>query len=371
MGDSAALKFTALHALHAELGATMVPFAGYALPVQYRTGILAEHAQARDRAALFDVSHMGQAFLHDGAVAALECISTIDAQTLAQGRQRYGLLLNHDGGIFDDFMLARPRGGNADVYFWVVNAARKEADFAFLRAQPCAAEGLEIAADRALLALQGPAAEDVMARHAPTIAGLAFMQSVYAMLGSAPVLISRSGYTGEDGFEISVCATQAEYVARLLLSAPEVAPAGLGARDLLRLEAGLCLYGQDIDETVTPAEAGLMWAIGKRRRAVRDFPAADRILASAVALSRARVGLMMDDRVPARHGAPICDENGCEVGAVTSGGFSPVLNRPVAMGYVPLALSAPGTSLFVSVRNRLLAAHVVALPFLPHRYKKS
>lgn len=368
MGEVITLKHTTLHALHTALGACFVPFAGYALPVQYTKGILAEHAQAREKAALFDVSHMGQAFLRGEAIAALERISTIDA-ALPSGRQRYGLLLNARGGIFDDFMLSHPSGGAGDALFWVVNAARKGADFSYLRSLPGAAAGLTLAEDRVLLALQGPASEGVLARHIPAVAEWVFMQSGFLPLGDAQVLISRSGYTGEDGFEISVPVAQAEYVARLLLSAPEVAPAGLGARDMLRLEAGLCLYGQDIDEMVTPAEAGLMWAIGKRRRAACDFPAAGHILAS-VPLRR-RIGLVLDGRTPARHNAPVCDASGRPVGVVTSGGFSPVLNRPVAMAYVPTELSTPGMSLFVSVRNRMLPAHVTAMPFLPQRYKKS
>ena len=347
-------KTTPLDALHRELGARMVPFAGYSMPVQYVGGIIAEHRQCRERAALFDVSHMGQALLHGaGAAAALERLVPGDILGLKPGRQRYTLLLNEAGGILDDLMVARP---DAERLFLVVNAARKQADFIHLAGNLEGAR-LEVLEDRALLALQGPLAAAVLGRLAPEAVSLPFMGMAPLSIAGTPCLVSRSGYTGEDGFEISLPADRAEALARRLLVEPEVAPAGLGARDSLRLEAGLCLHGNDIDELTSPIEAGLAWAIGKRRRAAWDFPGAaairDQIENGA---HRRRVGLRPDGRAPAR------------AGTVTSGGFSPTLNAPIAMGYLRYDLAAEGTPLLLLVRGKQLPARVSPLPFVPHRY---
>ena len=370
-----------LDAWHRAYGARMVPFAGYALPVQYaptgalaercRGGVLAEHLHTREAAGLFDVSHMGQAFLTGpntgpGAAAALERLVPGDIAGLAPGRQRYTMFTNESGGILDDLMVAMLA---PDRLFLVVNASRKDADFAHLAAALPAGIHLEQLPDRALLALQGPAAAAVLARLCPAAAALPFLGVAALPLVGTEALISRSGYTGEDGFEISVPAAAAVALADALLAAPEVAPAGLGARDSLRLEAGLCLHGADIDATTSVIEAGLAWTIGKRRRATWDFPGGtilrDQLRDGPV---RRRVGLRPDGRAPARAGAPILDADGAPVGTVTSGGFSPTLQTPIAMGYVPAARSAPGTSLSVAPRGAALPATVVALPFVPHRY---
>ena len=359
-------KTTPLDALHRELGARMVPFAGYSMPVQYGHGIIAEHRQCRERAALFDVSHMGQALLHGaGAAAALERLVPGDILGLKPGRQRYTLLLNEAGGILDDLMVARP---DAERLFLVVNAARKQADFIHLAGNLEGAR-LEVLEDRALLALQGPLAAAVLGRLAPEAVLLPFMGMAPLSIAGTPCLVSRSGYTGEDGFEISLPADRAEALARRLLVEPEVAPAGLGARDSLRLEAGLCLHGNDIDELTSPIEAGLAWAIGKRRRAAWDFPGAaairDQIENGA---HRRRVGLRPDGRAPARAGTLIAATDGTGAGTVTSGGFSPTLNAPIAMGYLRYDLAAEGTPLLLLVRGKQLPARVSPLPFVPHRY---
>ena len=370
-----------LDAWHRAHGARMVPFAGYALPVQYaptgalaercRGGVLAEHLHTREAAGLFDVSHMGQAFLTGpntgpGAAAALERLVPGDIAGLAPGRQRYTMFTNESGGILDDLMVAMLA---PDRLFLVVNASRKDADFAHLAAALPAGIHLEQLPDRALLALQGPAAAAVLARLCPAAAALPFLGVAALALVGTEALISRSGYTGEDGFEISVPAAAAVALADALLAAPEVAPAGLGARDSLRLEAGLCLHGADIDATTSVIEAGLAWTIGKRRRATWDFPGGT-ILRDQLrdGPARRRVGLRPDGRAPARAGAPILDADGAPIGTVTSGGFSPTLQTPIAMGYVPAARSAPGTSLSVAPRGAALPATVVALPFVPHRY---
>jgi aminomethyltransferase len=364
------LKHTSLFDLHVELGARMVPFAGYAMPVQYPGGIIAEHLHTRAQAGLFDTSHMGQAMLSGpDPAAALERLTPADLRSLGIGRQRYCLLLNDEGCILDDFMVSRLAGETA--LRLVVNAATKEADFAYIAERLAGAAELTPLPDRALLALQGPKAEAALARHVPGIAALSFMQATAAAFDGIACIVSRSGYTGEDGFEISVAATEAETVARALFREPEAAPAGLGARDSLRLEAGLCLYGHDMDETVDPAEAGLFWSVGKRRREARDFPAAEKILAEAAAgPRRKRVGLRLEGRAPAREGTEIVAA-GRRIGRVTSGGFAPTLGEPVAMGYVETAFAAPGTGVDLMVRGRALPAHVSALPFVPHRYKKS
>jgi aminomethyltransferase len=345
----------------------MVPFAGYAMPVQYSAGIMAEHLHCRAKAALFDVSHMGQgSLLGAGAAAALEQLVPGDMAGLKPQRQRYTLLTTEQGGILDDLMVANL--GN-DRLFLVVNASRKDVDFPHIAAALPAGIRLERHEDRALLALQGPAAATVLQRLAPEAAALPFMGVGAVAIAGADCLVSRSGYTGEDGFEISVPAAQAETLARALLAEPEVMPAGLGARDSLRLEAGLCLYGNDIDETTNPIEAALTWVIGKRRRTEWNFTGAAPIRAMLEnGPERLRVGIRPDGRAPARDGTGILDAEGQIVGAITSGGFGPTLGAPVAMGYVPRALAADGTKLELLVRGKPLAATVVPTPFVPHRY---
>jgi aminomethyltransferase len=362
------LKTTPLDAWHRAQGARMVPFAGYAMPVQYK-GVLAEHLHCRARAALFDVSHMGQATLSGvTAAAALERLVPGDIAGLKPGRQRYTLLTNEAGGIIDDLMVAH-LGENR--LFLVVNASRKDDDFAHLAANLPAGVQLQPHDDRALLALQGPDAAAVMARLGPEAAQLPFMGVAAVTVAGVACVVSRSGYTGEDGFEISVPAGEAEALAQRLVAEPEVLPAGLGARDSLRLEAGLCLYGNDIDELTTPVEAGLIWVIGKRRRAAWDFPGAsairDQIEHGAV---RHRVGIRPDGRAPARAQTDIVAGDGTAAGIVTSGGFSPTLNAPIAMGYVRKDLAADGTALHLIVRGKPLPARVVPMPFVPHRYAR-
>jgi aminomethyltransferase len=343
----------------------MVPFAGYEMPVQYPGGILAEHRHTRARASLFDVSHMGQARLHGGdAAGALEALVPVDLKGLAFERQRYAFFTNDAGGIVDDLMVTN--GG--EFLYVVVNASRKAHDFALLKHLE-----LEILADRALLALQGPAAGAVIARLAPGLASMPFMSSDTAKVGDFTCRVSRSGYTGEDGFEISVGAADAEALARLLLAQEGVAPAGLGARDSLRLEAGLCLYGHDIDETTTPVEAGLPWAIQKVRRRggarAGNFPGADVILDQLErGASRSRVGILPEGRAPIREGESLQDSTGRVVGKLTSGGFGATLDAPLAMGYVEKEFAAPGTLLSATVRGKPRACRVSALPFVPHRY---
>ena len=366
---SDALKTTPLESLHRSLGARMVAFAGYAMPLHYPAGIVSEHRHCRAQASLFDVSHMGQGVLRgEGAAAALERLTPADVQALKPGRQRYALLTAPDGGILDDFMVAN-RG---DHLFLVVNAVCKEADFDHIAAHLPASVALERLDDRALVALQGPAAEAVMRRLGGTEAALLpFMGVADVTLAGIPASVSRSGYTGEDGFEISVAAGEAEALARAILADPDVAPAGLGARDSLRLEAGLCLFGSDIDRTTSPVEAGLVWTIGKRRRAAWDFPGAERVRAELeLGPRRLRVGLRPEGRAPARAGTPILAADGTALGEVTSGGFSPTLSAPVAMGYVPPGFAAEGTAVELLVRGKPLLARVCPIPFVPHRYRR-
>jgi aminomethyltransferase len=362
-----ALKTTPLDALHRELGGRMVPFAGYAMPVQYPAGIMAEHLHCRAQAALFDVSHMGQASLHGaGAAAALEALVPGDIQALKPGRQRYSLLMTADGTILDDFMVAN--AGNERL-FLVVNASRKHLDLPHIQAHLPAGITLEPHDDRALLALQGPAAATVMARLAPDAAAMPFMGFAEMTIAGHPCLISRSGYTGEDGWEISVPAASAEAFARTLLAEPEVLPAGLGARDSLRLEAGLCLYGNDIDETTNPIEAGLTWTIGKRRKLAWDFLGAEHVRTMLDnGPTRQRVGILPDGRAPARGGTDIAARSGEIIGQITSGGFGPTLGAPCAMGYVRRDHATDGTALSLMVRGKPLPARVAPLPFVPHRY---
>jgi aminomethyltransferase len=362
------LKTTPLDAWHRAQGARMVPFASYAMPVQYQ-GVLAEHLHCRAAAALFDVSHMGQAVLPGAAAAtALERLVPGDLQGLKPGRQRYTLLLNEAGGIIDDLMVANI---GEDRLFLVVNASRKDADFSHIAANMPAGVRIRPIENRALLALQGPAAAAVIARIGPEAARLPFMGISPVTLAGIPCLVSRSGYTGEDGFEISVPADRAEALARRLVVEPEVAPAGLGARDSLRLEAGLCLYGNDIDELTTPVEAGLTWVIGRHRRVAWDFPGAvairDQLEHGA---NRHRVGIRPDGRAPARAQTDIVAGDGTAAGTITSGGFSPTLSAPIAMGYVRKDLAADGTPLHLVVRGKPLPGRVVPMPFVPHRYAR-
>jgi aminomethyltransferase len=360
------LKTTPLDAWHRTRGARMVEFAGYSMPVQYQ-GVLAEHLHCRSKAALFDVSHMGQATLSGPtAAAALERLVPGDLVGLKPGRQRYTLLTNEAGGIKDDLMVANLGG---DRFFLVVNASRKDDDFTHIAANLPAGVRLQPHEDRALLALQGPAAVAVMTRLSQEAAGQPFMGVVTLTLAGIPCLVSRSGYTGEDGFEISVPTEQAEALADCLVAEIEVAPAGLGARDSLRLEAGLCLYGNDIDELTTPIEAGLTWVSGNRRRAAWEFPGAAAIRDQLEhGAHRHRVGVRPDGRAPARAQTDIVAGDGTAAGTITSGGFSPTLNAPIAMGYVRKDLVAESTPLHVIVRGKALPARVVPLPFVPHRY---
>ena len=375
---------TPLHALHLALGARMVPFAGYAMPVQYPAGLLAEHHHTRSAASLFDVSHMGQLRLvGPDAAAALESLLPVDVLGLAPGRQRYGLLLNDEGGILDDLMFVNRADSHGDL-FLVVNGACKREDLAHITAgvgQRCQVEALP---EQALLALQGPQAVTALQRLCPAVGTLVFMSGgsfeVDCRQGDAtqpvPCYITRSGYTGEDGFEISVHQDQATALARALLAQPEVRPAGLGARNSLRLEAGLCLYGNDIDSTTTPVEAGLGWAIQKVRRnggaRAGGFPGATKILAQLSdgtgPTARKLVGLQALERVPVREHSALQAPDGQPLGEVTSGLLSPTVDAPIALGYVPPAFSTPGTRLQALVRGKPVPMSVVALPFVPHRY---
>lgn len=359
------LRRTPLYDLHLELGGKMVPFAGYEMPVQYPAGILKEHLHTREKAGLFDVSHMGQGFL-SGDVNALERITPADVAGLKEGAQRYGLLLTPEGTIKDDFMFSR-LPGEADLYV-VVNADTKEGDFAYINETLKGVATVTPRFDRALLALQGPAAEAVLARHAPGVAELTFMKVIRTTVAGVPAIISRTGYTGEDGFEISIEGADGEKVARALLGEPEVLPIGLGARDSLRLEAGLCLYGHDIDETINPAEASLLWAIGKRRKEARDFPGGEKTMAGGFA--KKLVGIRPEGRAPAREGTEIADKSGKVIGKVTSGGFGPTLNAPIAIGYIATEFAAPGTAVDLIVRGRPLPAVIATMPFVPHTYKR-
>lgn len=365
-----ALSRTPLYDLHIELGARMVPFAGYEMPVQYPAGVLKEHNHTRTQAGLFDVSHMGQVRLSGPeAAAALETLVPVDIVDLPLNMQRYALFTNEQGSILDDLMVSN--GG--DHLFVVINAACKQQDIEHMRKHIGNLCTIEELSERALLALQGPAAGAVMARLAPDVAKLTFMQTTKANLAGVECFISRSGYTGEDGFEISVPNDKAEELARLLLAQPEVAPIGLGARDSLRLEAGLCLYGHDIDTTTTPVEASLAWALSKARRAdgarPGGYPGSGIILRQLTeGVTRKRVGLLVKDRMPVREGAELVDANGVTVGKVTSGSFGPTVGGPVAIGYVTTAHAATGTVLQAIVRGKPVPVEVAKTPFVPQRY---
>jgi aminomethyltransferase len=360
------LRRTPIYALHVARDAKMVPFAGYEMPLQYPAGIIGEHLHTRAQAGLFDVSHMGQVATHGVTAAMLETLVPGDIAGLGEGRMRYTLLLNDDGGIIDDLMVIRFAG----ELRLVVNAATKAGDVAHLRARLGAAAGIELLEDQALLALQGPQAATVLARLAGAgVTRMPFLSGALIERPGMTLFVTRSGYTGEDGFEISVAADRAVELAERLLAEPEVMPIGLGARDTLRLEAGLCLYGHDIDETTTPVAAGLAWTIAKRRREEGGFPGASRILRElADGPARRRVGILPDGRAPAREGSAVVDPTGNLIGEVTSGGFGPSLNAPIAMGYIARAYSDRGTALAVVVRDVARPARVSPMPFVPTRY---
>ncbi|MGQ0709530.1 MAG: glycine cleavage system aminomethyltransferase GcvT [Rhodoferax sp.] len=378
MTDSASLLLTPLHALHLELGARMVPFAGYSMPVQYPQGLMAEHHQTRTAAGLFDVSHMGQLrLLGPDACAAFESLIPVDVIDLGVGKQRYGLLLNEEGGILDDLMFFKV---SQEELFVVVNGACKVADVAHIQARIGSRCQVQPLPEQALLALQGPQAVTALGRLAPGVEKLVFMTggsfTVDTGAQKIAVFLTRSGYTGEDGFEISVHQSQAEALARALLAQPEVQAIGLGARNSLRLEAGLCLYGNDIDTTTTPVEAGLNWAIQKVRRSggarAGGFPGATKVIAqledSTRAGGRKRVGLVAQERVPVREHTELQDGAGHTIGEVTSGLLAPTVNQPIAMAYVDAAHAALGSTVQAIVRGKKVPMVVSAMPFTPNRY---
>ncbi|SDQ80276.1 glycine cleavage system aminomethyltransferase GcvT [Pseudovibrio sp. Tun.PSC04-5.I4] len=375
MAESADLLQTPLFDLHNELGAKMVPFAGYGMPVQYPLGVLKEHLFTRESAGLFDVSHMGQAFLigpdHATTAAALETLVPSNMKELKPGKQRYTVLLNDNGCIIDDLMVSRPPAAEDDGRLMlVVNAACKDNDYKVIAAALPDNVKLEIVEDRALIALQGPKAAEVMVLHAPEAADMGFMDSRPLEFDGISVIASRSGYTGEDGYEISIPAGAAEAVAKALLADDRVEAIGLGARDSLRLESGLCLYGHDIDENTTPVEGNITFCMQKRRKEAGDFPGGERVLKQlADGVPNLRVGLKLDGRAPAREGADIRVPGTEEIiGRVTSGGFAPTLNAPIAMGYVAAHLGELGTELELVVRGRALTATVTGMPFVEQRY---
>ncbi len=375
--DQILLK-TPLHHAHVAAGGKMVGFAGYDMPVQYPTGIMAEHNWTRDSAGLFDVSHMGQAYLvagdgrHETVSAALEALIPADILNLAPGQQRYSQLLNAEGGILDDLMVTRHADpANAGALILVVNAACKEKDYAHIAASLPPGVVLKRRDDQALLALQGPKSAAVLSALAPGVESMPFMTAKDVMIGGVHAYVSRSGYTGEDGYEISVKADDAGRIWGLLLADDRVKPIGLGARDSLRLEGGLCLYGHDIDTTTSPVEGALAWSIQKRRREEGGFPGAARILSELKnGTKRLRVGIRPEGRQPAREGTEIF-RDGRKIGVVTSGGFGPTVNRPVGMGYVETEFAAPGTAVTLVVRGRELPANVVSLPFVPNRFYRT
>jgi aminomethyltransferase len=361
-------RHTPLHDLHLELGGRLVDFAGWSLPVHYPVGIMAEHRHCRSAAALFDVSHMAQVLIHgEGAAAAFERLVPGDVAGLEQGRLRYTVLTDERGGVLDDLIA----GQEPEGLFVVANAARRDADLAHLRKALEPAHRVEELSGRALLAVQGPAAAPVLERLCPAARELAFMQTTTATIAGSPCRVARSGYTGEDGFEISVAAEDAERLARRLLAEPEVLPAGLGARDSLRLEAGLCLYGHELTPETTPVEAGLAWTIAKRRRREADFPGAEVILEQLRAgPPRRLVGIRPEGRAPAREGTEVQDGRGERIGDVTSGGFGPTVGGPIALAYVAAGHAASATAVRLAIRGRPHPAEVVPLPFVPHRYQR-
>ncbi len=375
MSDEA-LKRTPLYEIHKALGAKLVPFAGYEMPVQYPTGILTEHKWTRENAGLFEVSHMGQCSIQgpdfETVARGIEMLVPTDILSLQPGQQRYSQLLNVQGGISDDLMITRSNWeGLEGALYVVVNASRKGFDFAHIEENLAPGLTLKRWDDLALMALQGPKAEEALAKLNPKIRSLAFMNSGRFTLDGIDAHVSRSGYTGEDGFEISVPSAHAAQLWNKLLSDPLVRPIGLGARDSLRLEAGLCLYGHDIDRTTSPIEAGLNWSIAKRRRTEGGFLGAHRVQRELLGgVSRKRVGIKPEGRAPAREGTEILDESGRKIGIVTSGGFGPSVNGPIAMGYVETAYASAGTPVQLLVRGQALPAQVSTLPFIPNRFKR-
>jgi aminomethyltransferase len=367
------LHRTPFYDLHVKLGARLVPFAGFEMPVQYPTGILSEHNWTRLSAGLFDVSHMGQAYVtgpdHETAAKALEKLVPGDIAGLAPQRIRYTQITNPEGGIIDDLMVTRT-AEDGRLYV-VVNASRKDVDYAWLREHLPKGVKLEPIEDHALVALQGPKAAAVVARHCPRASALAFMTAADDEFDGIACHVARSGYTGEDGFEISLPTKHALALVETLLVDPDVKPIGLGARDSLRLEAGLCLYGHDIDEHTSPVEADLVWSIGKKRRSEGGFTGAERITREIRdGVKRKRIGIRPEGRAPAREGSVIINDEGRAIGLVTSGGFGPTVNGPVAMGYVETAYATPGTKVSLVVRDRPMPSQVAALPFVPHNYKR-
>ncbi len=368
------LKFTPLHALHISLQAKMVPFAGYDMPVQYPTGVLTEHRHTRNAAGLFDISHMGQIVLRGDANihTTIEKIMPGEFQELIPGQIRYSFLLNEKGGVLDDLMVTRPASlDEQNQVFIIVNATCKDTDLAFIKKHLPNVKA-EMLADRGLLALQGPKAAEVLARFCDAPNKLKFMQADKFEIPTIGLcFISRSGYTGEDGFEISVPAATVEKFARQLLDQPEILPIGLAARDSLRLEAGLCLYGHELDPTISPIEAALTWAIGKRRRVTDDFIGAAAIQEQLkTGVTRRRVGIKPEGRALARENTEILNSTGQKIGIVTSGGFGPTIDGPICMGYVETAYTKAGTTVSLLVRGNTLPAQIVSLPFVPHHYLK-
>ena len=366
-------KRTSLYDEHVKLGARMVPFAGYDMPVQYPTGIIAEHSWTRTNAGLFDVSHMGQCVISgdsfEAVAKAMEKLVPADVLGLKRRQQRYSQLLSEEGGTLDDLMITRH---DEDGFLYVVvNAGRKDHDYAWFEQHLPRRVSLKRLDGLSLMALQGPKAEAVLAKHAPLMRNLPFMQSADIEIGGMRTQVSRSGYTGEDGFEISVSNADAPKLWNLLLSDPLVKPIGLGARDSLRLEGGLCLYGHELDETISPVEADLLWSISKRRRAEGGFIGAARVQKElADGVSRKRVGIRPEGRAPAREGTVITDTSGREIGKVTSGGFGPTVGGPIAMGYVATPSAVPGTKINLIVRGNAMPAGIVKLPFIPNRFKR-
>lgn len=378
MAETTDLLKTPLYDAHVALGGKIVPFAGYAMPVQYPDGILAEHTGTRDSAGLFDVSHMGQAMVvaadgsHETVASALEALCPADILGLGHGRQRYTQLVNDDGGTIDDLMVTRSTDAADDgTLMLVVNAARKAVDYAHIAERLPAGVALTSVENRALIAIQGPKAGEVIAEHVPGAAEMRFMDARSGEFDGIDLHLSRSGYTGEDGFELSVPEAHARTVWDTLVADDRVVPVGLGARDTLRLEAGLCLYGHELDETISPVEAGLVWSIGKRRRADGGFPGADRIRAEiADGPARKRVGIRPEGRAPARDGTEIQSADGTVIGTVTSGGYGPTVGGPVAMGYVAAEHAAPDTDISLIVRGKPMPARIVKLPFVPPRFAR-
>ncbi len=366
MNENSQTKRTALYELHVELGAKMTPFAGYDMPVQYPEGIMKEHLQTREAAGLFDVSHMGQVVISgDNPMKSIEKLIPGDIEALSVGEMRYSFLTNDVGGILDDLIVTR----RENDLFVVVNAGCKEQDIALFKSALQDEATITVLEDRALVALQGPKAAEVLARFNPSVADMSFMSYREMDLADAACFVTRSGYTGEDGYEISIPNDKAIEVCRALLAEDEVAAIGLGARDSLRLESGLCLYGHDLTTETTPASAGLLWAISKRRRAEGGFPGAQIIIDEIAAKPKMkRVGILPEGRAPAREHTEIADMDGNVVGEITSGGFAPSLQAPIAMGYVPLELAKADTPLQLIVRGKARAAKVVKMPFVEQRY---